>query len=136
MKTCVQPRIWIVLAIMSAAATGALAKAEKNDSMGNAQSGRQVALISCTGCHIVASDQPFKPIYPEKLPDFETIANKPNTTAASLRHFLETLPAVPKRSQMGNPLLSSEDLRDVVAYVLSLRQVSSHESSRERTRQR
>jgi mono/diheme cytochrome c family protein len=134
MKPYIQPRTLLVLAIVSGAATAAFAKVGA-DNAGNAQSGRQVALTSCTGCHVVAPDQPFRPIYPEKLPDFKTIANKPNTSAASLRHFLDTLPAVPKRSKMGNPLLSGEDLRDVVAYILSLREANSHENPREQTPQ-
>jgi mono/diheme cytochrome c family protein len=121
-----QPSVLSVLGIFSVLATAISAQATAAE--GNAQAGREVALISCTGCHVVASDQPFKPVYPEKLPDFKTIANKPNTTAASLRHFLETLPEVPKRSQMGDPLLSSADLRDVVAYILSLRKVSSQDN--------
>jgi mono/diheme cytochrome c family protein len=118
-----QPTALRIVVLGCALATGASAPAMAAE--GNVQTGREVALISCTGCHVVASDQPFKPVYPGKLPDFKTIANKPNTTAASLRHFLETLPEVPKRSQMGNPLLSSDDLRDVVAYILSLRKASS-----------
>ena len=94
---------------------------------GDAEAGRSLALTACTGCHVVATDQPFKPIYPGPLPDFKTIANKPNTTAASLKHYLETLPDVPKPGQMANPLLSSKDLQDVVAYIVSLRDVSQQD---------
>jgi mono/diheme cytochrome c family protein len=114
----------IVPAVVSAGALFLPTTTEAAELTGNAQAGHEVALISCTGCHVVASDQPFKPVYPAKLPDFNTIANKPNTTAASLQHFLETLPEVPKRGQMGDPLLSRQDLRNVVAYILSLRNVS------------
>jgi len=115
--------------LAACAASGILAaRPTTAEPQSDAQAGRSVALISCTGCHIVATDQPFKPIYPEPLPDFKTIANKPNTTAASLKHYLETLPDVPKRGQMANPLLSSEDLRDVVAYIVSLSDVSQGRS--------
>jgi mono/diheme cytochrome c family protein len=116
----------IIPAVASAGAVFLSTTAESAERAGDAQAGHEVALISCTGCHIVASDQRFKPVYPAQLPDFKTIANKPNTTAASLEHFLTTLPAVPKRMQMGDPLLSREDLRNVVAYILSLRNVGDN----------
>jgi mono/diheme cytochrome c family protein len=90
---------------------------------GDAAAGRALALEACTGCHIVAADQPFKPIYTGSLrpPDFKDIANKPNTTAASLRHYLATLPTVPADSRMANPDLTAVQLEDVVAFIMTLR---------------
>jgi hypothetical protein len=82
-----------------------------------------LALLVCTGCHIVAPDQRFKPVYsgPPHPPDFKEIANRPDVTAASLQHHLENLPAVPKHSHMPNQVLSSGELRDVAAFILTLR---------------
>jgi len=82
-----------------------------------------MALLACTGCHLVAPDQPFKPVYapPPHPPDFKEIANRPNITAASLQHYLETLPAVPENSHMPNLSLSSQEIRDVAAFIVSLR---------------
>jgi cytochrome c1 len=40
-----------------------------------------------------------------------------------LLHHVETLPAVPKNLRMANPLLSSQELRDVVAFIISLRDI-------------
>lgn len=90
---------------------------------GDAEAGKRLALLACTGCHIVAPDQPFKPVYsgPPRPPDFKEIANKPDITAESLRRHLETLPAVPQNSRMPNPMLSTEELRDVAAFIISLR---------------
>jgi mono/diheme cytochrome c family protein len=90
---------------------------------GNAEAGRHLALLACTGCHIVASDQPFKPIYagPPRPPDFKGIANQSNITAASLQHHLETLPTIPKDSDMANRDLTSQQIRDVVAFIITLR---------------
>lgn len=90
---------------------------------GNAEAGRALALLACTGCHVVAQDQPFKPIRDAlpRPPDFKEIANRTHTTEASLLHHLETLPAVPTNSHMPNPTLSSQELRDVVAFIISLR---------------
>src|ERR1035441_1476376 len=87
---------------------------------GSAQDGRTLALVACTGCHVVAPDQPFKPIYtgPPRPPDFKEIANRSNTTATSLWHHLETLPVVPKDlSIMADAELRSEQTRDVVAFI-------------------
>lgn len=90
---------------------------------GDVAAGHRFALLACTGCHVVAPDQPFKPIYagPPYPPDFKDIANRPNTTAASLQQYLATLPAIPTNSHMPNLLLSSKEQQDVVAYILSLR---------------
>ena len=124
-------RIWTAFSLVAAlAATAPIPSiASAAESGGNAQAGRDVALRSCTGCHDVAADQRFKPVYPRPLPDFKTIANKSNTTTASVRQFLEKLPAVPKPGQMANPLLSSQDVRDVAAYIVSLRDGSMHEAA-------
>jgi len=90
---------------------------------GDAAVGRDMALLACTGCHVVAPNQPFKPINtgPPRPPDFKEIANRPSVTTTSLRRHLETLPAVPENSHMPNLMLSSEELRDVVAFIVSLR---------------
>jgi len=92
-------------------------------SEGDAAVGRDMALLACTGCHVVVPNQPFKPINtgPPRPPDFKEIANRPNVTTASLQRHLETLPAVPENSHMPNLMLSSEELRDVVAFIVSLR---------------
>lgn len=110
-----------IAAGLTVAATAA--QAQTRPAAGDAAAGRALALWACTGCHIVASDQRFKPIYTGSPhpPDFSAIANEPGLTPASLQHHLETLPAVPKDSRMANPALSSEDLRNVVAFLISLR---------------
>jgi mono/diheme cytochrome c family protein len=89
---------------------------------GKAEAGRSFALLACTGCHVVAADQPFKPIYSglPHPPDFKEIAKRSDLTAPWLRHHLETLPAVPK-SGMPNVPLSSQQLEDIVAFIISLR---------------
>ena len=93
---------------------------------GDAAAGRALALSACTGCHIVASDQPFNPEWTgtPRPPDFKTIANRADVTAASLQHHLETLPTVPRRPGMANPDLSTEQLRNVAAFILTLRDSS------------
>ncbi len=93
----------------------------------DAVAGRDLALLACTGCHVVTANQPFKPINtgPPRPPDFKEIANRPDVTAAALQHHLETLPAVPANSHMPNLLLSGDEVRDVVAFIISLREKSA-----------
>jgi len=90
---------------------------------GDVEAGRHLALLACTGCHLVTPDQPFKPIREglPRPPDFKDIANRSDVTPASLRHHLETLPAIPKDAHMPSPMLSSDDIRDIVAFIISLR---------------
>lgn len=94
---------------------------------GSAEVGRDLALHACTGCHVVAADQPYPPIYKGKghPPAFRDIANRPDVSAAWLRNYLVTLPVIPKPGQMANPDLSEEDIRDVAAFIMTLRESTS-----------
>jgi hypothetical protein len=67
---------------------------------GNAEDGRTFALRACSGCHVVA---PSSYTGPPSPPTFQEIANQPKVTAASLRHHLETLLAVPKTTNQQYP---------------------------------
>ncbi len=108
---------------VSAAWAAPAATAQMKSPEGDAAAGRDMALLACTGCHVVAPNQPFKPINtgPPRPPDFKEIANRPNVTTAMLQRHLATLPTVPENSHMPNLMLSNEELRDVVAFIVSLR---------------
>lgn len=97
---------------------------------GNAAAGRTFALEACTGCHVVAADQRYMPVYKgtPRPPDFKDIANKPNVTAAWVRDFLASLPAIPKKGQMANADLSEEQMRNVAAFIMTLRDKSPQSS--------
>jgi len=118
-----KPSRCITLAGIAVCIGWTLLGASAQTKQADVEAGRHLALLACTGCHIVAPDQPFKPIYagPPYPPNFKDIANRSNLTAAALQHHLETLPAVPQNSRMPNQVLSSEELRNVVAFILSLR---------------
>ncbi len=119
MKTSRATAVAGIAACIAWRALGASAQTRHADE----EAGRNLALLACTGCHIVAPDQRFKPIYagPPYPPSFKEIANRSDLTAAMLQHHLETLPAVPQNSHMPNQVLSSQELRNVVAFILSLR---------------
>jgi mono/diheme cytochrome c family protein len=118
-----QPRELLVLALVAVALVQPGPAAHAQTKPGSPAAGRILALQACTGCHIVAPDQPFKPVFtgPPHPPDFKDIANDPNVTAAKLRSHLSSLPVVPRHPGMANPELTSEQLRDVAAFILSLR---------------
>ncbi|HTX50627.1 MAG TPA: hypothetical protein VME40_14670 [Caulobacteraceae bacterium] len=84
--------------------------------------GEYVALQLCSYCHVVSSDTRYRPELQPAAPSFQSIANDPKNTAASLGHFVttthwdETFPI-----RMPNQSLSTEDVRSVVAYILSKR---------------
>jgi mono/diheme cytochrome c family protein len=101
---------------------------------GSVEAGRDLALNACTGCHMVARDQPYPPIYKGKgrPPDFKDIANKPDMNAAALRNYLASLPVVPKTGKMANPDLTEDEMRDVSNFIMTLRDESSA-SSRDET---
>ena len=125
MDVQVQMRTFAVLAIIAVSIGWGMqyANAQTKFVEGGVEAGRALALRACTGCHVVTADQPFEPVFtgPPRPPDFKEIANTPNITAASLQHHLQTLPAVPKNLRMANPLLSSQERRDVVGFIISLR---------------
>jgi mono/diheme cytochrome c family protein len=88
---------------------------------GDADAGRDLAEQACTGCHVVSADQPFAPLL-KGPPDFREIANRPNVTAASLRRTITAMPLVPRKGRMANPHLADDQLADVAAYIMTLRE--------------
>lgn len=85
--------------------------------------GRHIALKICSACHLVAASQEFSPLLNPPAPPFDEVANRPDATRASLRHFVETTHWDEKTLPltMPNPALSSPQIADVVSYILSLR---------------
>jgi len=116
MKTRKFGTIAIIAAVTISVAPAANAQTKPNEA--DAEAGRAFAVLACTGCHIVAPDQRFQPVYAglPRPPDFKEIANRPNVTPASLLHHLEN-----PQDPHSNLVLSSEELRDVVAFIISLR---------------
>jgi mono/diheme cytochrome c family protein len=82
---------------------------------GGIAAGHSFARAACSACHVVDAEQrPTRRIYIG--PSFRNIANTPDTTAIALHVFLTTShPKVP------NPVVTSEQMADVIAYILSLR---------------
>jgi len=81
------------------------------------QAGHTLAVHACAGCHVVEADPRFRPPVPYG-PSFFDVASKPDTTEQSLQAFLgQPHP----RGRMPYPDLSSSEVAEVSAYILSLR---------------
>ncbi len=87
------------------------------------QRGEVVAQLQCSACHVVAENQKYPPLLENPAPSFQSIANRPQTSEAALRHFVAqthwdqtTVPLT-----MPNPGLTKADIAAVVSYILSLK---------------
>lgn len=86
--------------------------------------GQQLARITCSNCHVVASDSESPvPMLHESAPRFDDIANRPGTTENSLQKFImtthwdgETIPMT-----MPKPDLTKKQIVALSRYVMSLR---------------
>lgn len=85
--------------------------------------GEHLARFVCSACHDVAADRQIPPTLNPPAPSFVEIANRPDTTAKRIRHFVLTthwdMKTVPVR--MPDPMLRREDASAVAAYIMSLR---------------
>jgi mono/diheme cytochrome c family protein len=85
---------------------------------GDAGKGLQFARKACAECHAVLKRQALSPA--PNAPTFKEIANTPGMTWTALVVWFRSVhPTVPKR--MPNFILSDDDMDNVIAYILSLR---------------
>lgn len=89
--------------------------AQPADEHGDPGTGRAFALQVCTPCHVVSRRQLSPPRF-AVAPTFEAVANAPTTTASGLHAFLST-----PHPTMPNLILSRQEQRDVIAYIMSLK---------------
>jgi mono/diheme cytochrome c family protein len=83
------------------------------DLPGDIALGRHIAESWCTRCHQINLDELAPLSYP---PSFAEIANMPSTTALAINVFLRT-----SHDVMPNYQLSHEEIDDVVAFIMSLK---------------
>jgi mono/diheme cytochrome c family protein len=67
----------------------------------------------CAECHAIHAGQPRSPN--GQAPTFETVAKTPGMTAIALTAILRT-----SHRTMPNIILGDDDLRNVIAYIMSL----------------
>lgn len=114
--------ILALVLFMSALAATPRAQSASQDTAAQVQRGREIADKVCWICHVTGRDQEYSPILKEPGPDFRAIAEKPDTTSASLTTFLHTAHRTEdKPYTMPSPGLSDEMISAVVSYIMSLK---------------
>jgi mono/diheme cytochrome c family protein len=103
---------WIISALLG---TLSMVTAVQAQDLGDRQQGRQLATDVCASCHAVLAGQNRSPV--ARAPSFEAVAKTPGMTAAVLNFWLtaqadRTMPLL---------VLSQQQVRDVSAYILGLR---------------
>jgi mono/diheme cytochrome c family protein len=82
------------------------------DELGNSQAGFVYAQHYCSKCHgISAEDSPLP-----QAPRFRDVADQPGITATALTVWLQT-----SHPTMPNIIVEPQDMRNVIAYILSLK---------------
>lgn len=85
--------------------------------------GERLAQEVCAACHVVAQKQDRDPILKDRAPSFCEIANRPQTTAHGVAHFVLTTHWDEKSApvKMPDPMLNKDQAAAVSRYVMSLR---------------
>ena len=109
------PFFILCLAVCTAWFSGAPVIAE--DIPGDVVAGRLLVIKECSECHSVSAEQ--RTMRLDAAPGFDEIANKAQTTAISLRAFLQQ-----PHPTMPNLMLTEPERDNAIAYILSLKQQS------------
>lgn len=95
---------------------------QEGNSADDVRKGHQVAAMLCSTCHVAAPDQAFMPILDPPAPSFASIAQRSDVTADWLQNFLTTTHrGLDNPKGMPNPYLTDYQIKQVVAYLMSLR---------------
>lgn len=96
--------------------------AQETGAAADLRAGHQLAAMLCGNCHVATPDQPFMPILDPPAPSFASIAERKDLTAEWLTNFLTTTHrGLDNPKGMPNPYLADYQVKQVVAYLLSLR---------------
>jgi cytochrome c len=91
---------------------GTATAAAAADELSRSQAGHVYAETYCSKCHgIGAGPSPLS-----QAPRFKDVAEQPGVTAMSLQAFLQS-----SHPTMPNIIIEPEDMRNVIAYILSLK---------------
>jgi hypothetical protein len=98
------------------------ASAQEASSADDLRKDHQLAIMVCAFCHVAASDQAHMPILNPPAPSFESIAQRRDLTADWLEKFISTTHrGLDNPKGMPNPSLLDHQVKQVAAYLLSLR---------------
>ena len=103
-------------------ATAAAALSQPGNAAGEIGKGHYLAVRVCAICHLAAPDQERKPMLNPPGPPFQSIAQRPGLTADALEKFIATTHrGLDRPKGMPNPDLAAYQIREVAAYIMSLR---------------
>jgi mono/diheme cytochrome c family protein len=98
------------------------ASGQEATSTDDLRKGHQLAIMVCAFCHVAAPGQARMPILDPPAPSFESIAQRTDINAEWLKKFISTTHrGLDNPSGMPNPSLLDSQIRQVTAYLLSLR---------------
>ena len=98
------------------------ARGQESGSATDVREGRDLAIRICANCHVAAVDQPYPPILRPPAASFQSIAQRKDIDREWLEAFLTTThKGLDNPKGMPNPQLLDNHVRQVVAYLLSLR---------------
>ena len=103
-------RIAALAAFLITLTTGLVQAQDVSERLKGATFAQQI----CAECHAVEAGQPRSPN--GQAPTFETVAKTPGMTAIALTAILRT-----SHRTMPNIILADDDLRNVIAYIMSLK---------------
>jgi mono/diheme cytochrome c family protein len=84
--------------------------------------GHRLAALVCANCHLAAPDQAVQPLLRPPAPSFASIARRSTISADWIQQFLTTTHRdVAKPGGMPNPELMDFQIKQVAAYLMSLR---------------
>jgi len=84
--------------------------------------GHLLAARVCSVCHLAAPDQESKPLLQPPGPPFQEIAQRPGLTAEALEKFITMAHrGLDNPKGMPNPDLAAYQVKQVAAYIMSLR---------------
>ena len=109
--------LFVILGLAAGVACSPGAAPLADDVPGDVVAGRALVVKECNECHSVSPDQ--RAVRLDAAPGFDEIAAKPQTTAISLRAFLQQ-----SHPTMPNFMLTEAERDNVIAFILSLKQQS------------
>ena len=113
-------QIFIVIGILLVGP--ALAQQAETLDSAEVQNGHRLAATICAICHVAAPDQRFLPELAPPAPSFASIVERKEFNADWLTHFMTTTHrGLDIPSGMPNPELMDYQIREIIAYMLSLR---------------
>ena len=116
-------RLFVAFLTIAACSTLAPAQGQQVGSVADdVLNGHHLAIVMCSSCHVVGPDQLIGPILQPPAPSFDSVAQRRTTSAATIQAFLATTHRdISKAAGMPNPELADFQIRQLAAFMLSLR---------------